>query len=184
MGGIARMDRRRLDQFVNYWEPLLKKVPEAKKKAVKSMGEAMQRELNAKIMEADLEPDAKETVISWQEVRIGSGGGYAAVSPKKGIARPAKGQKQHTWKGEAVRKKQVTRWLEKGHGLPPADLKKSYAWSKKRRYREGKSRFNDWTGESFVAGRKFYGFARLNAQDQALRAADKVLSMIADEVDY
>lgn len=184
MGGIARMNRKRLDQFLNCWEPLFKQVPETRKKAVEAMGEAMQKNLNAKIRQADLESDAKDTVVSWQELRIGSGGGYAAVSPQKGVAPPKSNQKQHTWNGEAVRKKQVTRWLERGHGVPSADMTKSYAWSEKRRIREGKSRLNARTGRRFVAGRQFYSFAKLNALDEALRAADKVLSVIADEVDY
>lgn len=184
MGGIARMDRKRLDQFVHCWEPLFQQVPETKRKAVEAMGEAVQKNLNAKIEQSDFESDAKGTVISWQELRIGSGGGYAAVSPQKGIAPPKSSQKQHTWNGEAVRKKQVTRWLEKGHGVPSADMTKPYAWSKERRMRDGKARVNKWTGKRFVPGRQFYSFAKLTALDEALLAADKVLSVIADEVDY
>lgn len=53
---------------------------------------------------------------TWQELRVGSKGGYAALSPGKGTAQPRAGETQHTWKGKPVSKKQVTRWLERGHG--------------------------------------------------------------------
>ena len=84
MGSRARFERERLDRFVEFWEPLFTAFPEAKAKAVKAMGEEMQKDLNAQIYAADLETDAKGTVVSWQELRLGSGGGYAAVSPVKG----------------------------------------------------------------------------------------------------
>ena len=80
MSGRARFDRKKLEQFLHTWEPLFEKVPEARRAAVEAMGETMKQELDARIRAADLEEDAKGTVVSWQELRLGSGGGYAAVS--------------------------------------------------------------------------------------------------------
>ena len=191
MGSRARFERERLDRFVEFWEPLFTAFPEAKAKAVKAMGEEMQKDLNAQIYAADLETDAKGTVVSWQELRLGSGGGYAAVSPVKGRTVRSKDRsrsgvktRQHTYRGSPVSSKQITIWLDKGHGARRPDMTKAYAWSDTRWSRGGKSRVNDRTGTRFVPGRQFYSSARLKATDHAIRAADKVLSMIADEVEY
>ena len=182
MGGRARYDRKQLDEFIRFWDDLLQAFPEARAKAVQAMGEEVQDDLHGNIMSADLEADAKGTVISWQELRLGSRGGYAAISPKGGTAPPRTG-KQHTWKGQAVSKQQVTRWLELGRGVYGGDPTKAYRW-KGRYEREIKARFNDRTGKLYVPGRQFYSFTRLYAVDHALAAAEKVLTVISDEVDY
>lgn len=182
MGGRARYDRKQLDGFIRFWDGLLQAVPEARAKAVQAMGEEVRDDLHGNIMSADLEADAKGTVISWQELRLGSRGGYAAISPKRGTAPPRTG-KQHTWKGQPVNKKQVTGWLERGRGVYAGDPTKAYRW-RDRYDRAGKARINDRTGKRYVPGRQFYSFTRLYAVDHALAAAEKVLTVISDEVDY
>lgn len=179
MSSTARFERERLRRFLDCWEPLFEVVPQARADAVKAMGEAMEQELHARIQAADLEADAKGTVISWQELRLGSGGGYAAVSPIKGKTVQSRVRTknsvkmcQHTYKGMPVTSKQISGWLEKGHGVRKADTTKDYAW---RRWGSRKT---------YVAGRQFYSFARLKSRDLAYKAADRVLSQIADEVDY
>ena len=116
MSSTARMDRARLERFNRFWEELLQAVPDARLQAVEEAGAAVQRELNAQIGAAELADGAKGTVRTWQELRVGSKGGYAALSPGKGTAQPRVEETQHTWKGKPVSKKQVTRWLERGHG--------------------------------------------------------------------
>ena len=146
-----------MDRFARYWEKLYQAFPDARRQAAQAMGEAVQKDLNAQIQAADLENGAKSTVRSWQDVRIGSRGGYAAVSPAGGVAKPRAGQKQHTWRGDPVTQKQVTRWLERGHGTPQG---------------------------GYVKDRQFYSFTRMKAWEHARKAADRVLSLIADEVDF
>lgn len=193
MSGRARFERKKLDEFLNCWEDLFEQFPEARAKAVESMGEAMQKEVNARIQAADLESDAKGTVVAWQELRLGSGGGYAVVSPIKGQTvlsrdrrRSGVTSRQHTYRGDPVTSKQITNWLEKGHGAREADTQKAYAWSDYRwnRMEAGNSSVHDRTGKRYIPGRQFYSFARLHALELALKAADKVLAVIADEVDY
>lgn len=124
MSSTARMDRARLERFNRFWEELLQAVPDARRQAVEEAGAAVQRELNAQIGAAELADGAKGTVRTWQELRVGSKGGYAALSPGKGTAQPRVEETQHTWKGKPVSKKQVTRWLERGHvTLPPGGRK-------------------------------------------------------------
>ena len=191
MSGQARFDRKKLEQFLHTWEPLFEKVPEARRAAVEAMGETMKQELDARIRAADLEEDAKGTVVSWQELRLGSGGGYAAVSPMKGKTvqsrdRTKRGEKlrQHTYRGDPVTSRQITKWLEKGHGARQADPTKAYAWSRSRWNRDHAAPFNDRTGKQYIQGRMFYSWANLKARDIALRAASRVLERIGDEVDY
>lgn len=191
MSGRARFDRKKLEQFLHTWEPLFEKVPEARRAAVEAMGETMKQELDAQIRAADIEEDAKGTVVSWQELRLGSGGGYAAVSPVKGKTvqsrdRTKRGEKlrQHTYRGDPVTSGQITKWLEKGYGVRDADPTKSYYWSEARFKRGEDKPFNWDTGKRFVQGRMFYSWANLKARDIALRAASRALERIGDEVEW
>lgn len=152
-----------MDRFARYWEKLYLAFPDARRQAAEAMGEAVKKDLNAQIQAADLENGAKGTVRSWQQMRLGSKGGYAAVSPTKGTVMskdPRKGgwkMRQHTYRGKAVSARQVTKWLERGHGTPQG---------------------------GYVKGRQFYSFTRMKAWEHARKAADRVLSLIADEVDF
>lgn len=185
------MERRELDRFTQYWDDLFQAVPEARAQAVAAMGEAMKQELDAQIQVAQLETDAKGNVKSWQELRLGSGGGYAAISPIKGqtvgsIDRKstAKRMRQHTYRGKPVTSKQITGWLEKGHGARQANTARAYAWSQRRWGRASGAQLSGRSGRRYVSGRQFYSWTRLKAWDVAHKAADKVLSKIADEVEY
>ncbi len=79
------------------WEELLQAVPDARRQAVEEAGAAVQRELNAQIGAAELADGAKGTVRTWQELRVGSKGGYAALSPEKG--RPSPGWRKRSIPG-------------------------------------------------------------------------------------
>ena len=169
-----------MDRFARYWEKLYQAFPDARRQAAQAMGEAVQKDLNAQIQAADLENGAKSTVRSWQDVRIGSRGGYAAVSPAGGVAKPRAGQKQHTWRGNPVTQKQVTRWLERGHGTPSTGRMTQNYVRKTKTWHEIAER----RGEGYVEGRQFYSFTRMKAWEHARKAADQALSLIADEVDF
>ena len=167
-----------MDRFARYWEKLYQAFPDARRQAAQAMGEAVQKDLNAQIQAADLENGAKSTVRSWQELRFGSKGGYAALTPRR--ASPlCLGRKPKSWNGETVTVKQITKWLERGHGVrrpaPGSDRK----W-----VRVGRSGLNKHTGVRYVKGRMFYSWTRLKAGELALKAADRVLSLLSDEVDY
>lgn len=119
------------------------------------------------------------TVRTWQELRVGSKGGYAALSPGKGTAQPRAGEAQHTWKGKPVSKKQVTRWLERGHGTRRPAAGSSRSWNQ-----AGRAGVTRASAAGYVKGRQFYSWTKAKALEPALKAADRVLSRIADEVDY
>ena len=128
---------------------------------------------------AELADGAKGTVRTWQELRVGSKGGYAALSPGKGTAQPRVEETQHTWKGKPVSKKQVTRWLERGHGT-----RRPAAGSSRSCNQAGRAGVTRASAAGYVKGRQFYSWTKAKALELALKAADRVLSRIADEVDY
>lgn len=182
----ATLERQEMDAFARYWEDLFHVFPEARRKAVEAMGETVQKDLKAQIQAAELESSAKGTVRSWQTTRMGSRGGYAAVSPIKGTVMSRDRRKggwkmrQHTYKGKPITAKQVTRWLERGHGTPPTGQER---WS----YRNGRKtmrKIQERQGEGYVRGRQFYSFTKAKAWEHARNAAEKLLSSIADEVDF
>lgn len=189
MSQKATLERKKIREFNEFWEDLYKAFPEARRQAVETMGQAIQEEVNARIAAADLAGGAKRTVQSWQELRLGSSGGYAAVSPRKGtVTSVDRGQsgsrvRQHTWKGQPVTALQVTRWLERGHGVRKADPKGDYKYSKRRSQR-WRALHNDSTNTDYIKGRMFYSWAKMKATDLALDAAERVLERISDEVDY
>lgn len=174
MGGAARMDRKKVEAFSRYWERMLTKFPEYRKDAVAAMGDAIRKDVAEEIGRAGLAPGAKGTVNSWQALRLGSGGGYAAVSPVNASVLGPKGEPK-TWKGKAATSKQVTKWLERGHGT-----RRSLTLTAVGKKRGVKVR----AGKGYVKGRQFYSRAKSKALDHALKAADLCLSKIEDELEY
>ncbi|MFQ7856819.1 MAG: hypothetical protein ACLRIS_18515 [Flavonifractor plautii] len=135
-------------------------------------------ELNAQIGAAELADGAKGTVRTWQELRVGSKGGYAALSPEKGRPSPGRGNAAHL-EGKARVQKQVTRWLERGHGTRRPAAGSSRSWNQ-----AGRAGVTRASAAGYVKGRQFYSWTKAKALELALKAADRVLSRIADEVDY
>lgn len=163
---LTRLDKSRLQRFSQYWDDLFKVVPEARRQAAEAMGDAVLAELNRQISVSI--HDSNGHIQDLQGVRIGSHGGYAAVSPRKGTV------EDRTNRGQPVTAKQLTSWLDRGHATRrPAG--KTWTFRKMR----GQS-----ITKNYVHGGRFYSEAQSKATEIAIRAADKVLSAIADEVDY
>lgn len=187
------LDRERMRRFVQAWDDVLQMVPEARREAVEAAGKAVKQSLDAQIQNADLSSiEAKGRVSSWQRLRLGSGGGWAAISAMKGTvyswdkrANFGGRTRQHTWYGEPVTARQVTSWLERGHGFGK-DLKRSKAMEAKHfKYMyENKMLEPEQSRSGYVSGRQFYASTKDDALKIALKAADKVLCRIADEVDF
>lgn len=162
------LERERVRRFVSYWDELLELLPEARRQAVEAAGEAIQQSLEDHIQRADLDgAGAKGRVKSWQELRLGSEGGWAAISPSWEKVESWEKRKtyagrfkQHTsWvdgKKKPVTAQQVTTWLERGHGTR-------------------------WGG--YAPGRYFYSRTKDDALELWLKAADRVLCRLADEVE-
>ena len=87
------MNRRELERFNRFWEKLYQKVPEARAQAVEAMGEAVRKELRRQVFSADFTSGAHGSVDSWQSLRFGSRGGYAAISPQSAMGSKAPGER-------------------------------------------------------------------------------------------
>ncbi|MFQ7450552.1 MAG: hypothetical protein ACLRNQ_02885 [Flavonifractor plautii] len=173
------MDRARLEQFNRFWEELLQAVPDARRQAVEEVGAAVQRELNAQIGAAELADGAKGTVRTWQESRVGSKGGYAALSPGKGTAQPRAGEAQRHLEGKARVQKAGHPVAGAGHGTRRLAAGSDRSWNQ-----AGRAGVTRASAAGYVKGRQFYSWTKAKALELALKAADRVLSRIADEVDY
>lgn len=170
----AALNREKIRRFNSYWEDLMEEFPEARAKAVETMGRSVKRDLDAQIGRADLEADAKGMVRSWQELRFGSKGGYAAVTAKKGSL---PGTRPKRWKGKPVSMKQVTRWLERGHGTPSArQAVWNFRWKTKTNRKVAQRK-----GVGYVKGRMFYSWTRRKALEHALDAANEAMELFAEQ---
>lgn len=181
MGGIARMQRKEMDKFVQYWEDLFEEFPEARRRASAAMGEAAKKHLDRQIGRSGFRGGADYTVRSWQELRLGSEGGYAAISPTKGIElhQPAGRRGPKTWRGGKVTSSMVTRWQERGYGTRQPAPGSSRAWS---RVKNGNVHVRD--KKDYVKAKQFYSFTKLRAFDIALKAAGQVMERIAWSDEY
>lgn len=162
------LDKRAIGEWARYWEPLYKVVPEARAAAVKAWGERMQQEVEQQIVTQGVQ-DERNHVRSWQELRLGSRGGWAAISPRSGAAGASSDGRKHTWKEKQVTASQVTRWLERGHGNRKGHLG---------------AHFHTAQSAGYTKGHLFYSWAEMIAEREALKAADDALCRIADEIEY
>ena len=179
MSSTARMDRARLERFNRFWEELLQAVPDARRQAVEEAGAAVQRELNAQIGAAELADGAKGTVRTWQELRVGSKGGYAALSPGKRDGPSPGGGNAAYLEGKARVQKSRSPVAGAGHGTRRPAAGSSRSWNQ-----AGRAGVTRASAAGYVKGRQFYSWTKAKALELALKAADRVLSRIADEVDY
>ena len=161
----VKLDKSRWDRFWSYWErDLPGQIKTAKGQAVRAAGEAIRDEVAGQVRSRVNDPRGR--VERWQQLRMGSGGGYIAVSPVSDEA------VQVTRGGKNTTSKDVTRYLERGHGIRPPSG------------RAGRYVPRVRSGRTYVPGRMFYSWAAANAEKLALKAADRAMGRIADEIDY
>ena len=159
----AGLDKQTWDKFWDYWQDLIEEWPDAKKAAMLAAGRALlpavQRQIKQRVN------DARGRVQRWQDMRLGSGGGYVAVSPV---------DDQVTINQTAdrfVTAKDITQYLERGHAIrPPSGRSQRYV----PRVRSGRS---------YVPGRQFYSWTQLDAAKIATEAADEALEWLSDTLD-
>lgn len=167
MSSTARANREKLERFNRYWAELLKEFPEVRKEAVAAMGEAVLKEVRGQVTARGVR-DESGHVREWQEVRIGSRGGYAAIKAKN----TPSAHKSKTYHGKTVSGSQVTAWLERGHGVPALSKRRWAGYGRKGKIAGAKS---------YVSGHQFYSWTKPRAQELALKAADRVLCLFSDE---
>lgn len=150
-------DKKELESFIRFYGRFLEKLPAIKTQALYAAGKAMQEEVRRQIQEQGVR-DSFGRVKRWQQVHLGSMGGYAAV-------RPIKEHTQKTWKGKEVYSPQITRWLEHGHGARA-------------------NKYGYFSGPSYVKGYLFYSWAESKGVDAARDAFERELDRITDEWEW
>lgn len=173
MGSLARSNFEAIRKFERYWEDLFEEFPAARAAAVNEMGKAVKEDLDAQILSQGVD-DLFGHIRNTQEVRFGSRGGYAAVSPVASEMTDRYGRTK-TWKGQQVSTRQVTRWLEKGHGA-----RKPSGSAKKYRLQLRGASFGK-KGNLYIKGHLFYSWTKLRALDHALSAANKAMEIFAEK---
>ena len=169
------VDTKELDQFRRHWDALFDVFPAARQAAVAEMGAAVRRDLDANILSQGVD-DLFCHVRNSQRLALGSKGGYAAIRAEAMPFHDRFG-KRKTWKGKNVSGRMVTRWLERGHGARRPSGQDT-------RYRARIVGAGVSGRGAYVKGHLFYSWTKLKAWEHARRAADKVLSRLADEIDY
>ena len=151
------------NDFWDAWDHVIKRMPEAKHTALFEAGKAILREVQQQIVRQGVN-DSFGRVQSWQEMRLGSGKGYVAVSADGEVARVSNNGVQTT-------AKTITNALERGHAVRlPSGRDKRY----KPRIR-GNGRY--------VSGRMFYSWARMNSEQIAIHAAELGLTYWENALD-
>lgn len=161
---MAKFNTEKWDEFWDGWDVVIQKFPDAKRMALNEMGRAVLKEVLSQIKKQGI-TDQRGRVGSWQEIRIGSGGGYVAVSPDHE-------EVQVTKQGEKTNAKDVTRYLDRGHKVRgPSGRAKRYR--PRMNYENSGSVISASTGALIVKGRLFYSYARENAERIAMHAAER-----------
>jgi len=162
MSGLARAEKRNWDAFWNKWNSVIRQVPDAKKRALAAAGAAIKKEVDKQIAGQGVHDFGR--VQSWQEVRVGSKGGFVAITPKAENIRVSAS-------GSPTTARKVTGYLEKGHQTRSGRAS-DYADE------HGMVTYNETTGAAIVPGRHFYAMARLQAGNIGRAAGEQIMKEI------
>lgn len=161
------LDHSQLSRLCRWYEDALKLIPEAKTRALRAAADAVKQELDRQI--ASRLDDSHEKVRTWQQVQMGSKGGYSRVGPGKQEVANQYGKKY------GYTAAQVTSYLERGHAVPSPT-------GKSQRYRPNLEKaILGSAGNAVVPGRQFYSYTRLKASDLGIAAMEDELDRLTDE---
>lgn len=164
------IDDKKLKQFENHWGKLIERLPSIKTQAIYAAGKVLRQEVQTQVDQQGI-VDTFYRVKRWQELSLGSKGGYAAVRPN------AEEETQATWGGKAVKANKLTYWLEHGHAARKSS-------GRNPRYTPDIKDAVIGVGGAVVRGRMFYSWGRFYGADKALTAASRELMRIEDEWEW
>ncbi|WP_040663831.1 hypothetical protein [Oscillibacter ruminantium] len=161
----CRVDLTAWNKMWDYWSDFIEEVPEAIKTALYAAAVAAQKEVLAQIDQRGV-PGNTGRIKRWQEIRMGSGGHYSAVSPTfADVIQVAKSS------GDWTTSADLTRYLDRGYGIRQPS-------GRAKRYRP-RIRGNG----IYVKGYQFYSWAAMKADKIALDAAETALREFDEELD-
>ncbi len=174
---MSRAGLKELEQFLHYYSRVMDAIPNARKEALSEAAEAVKAEVDRQIGAQGIQ-DRHGRVKRWQQVTMGSGGGWARVKPVE-IKINKKTTSVETKINKETTSVDITRYLERGHKLVmPGRHGKVTTYAAK------KAVVSESTGNYIVPGRLFYSRTKSKAQKIALDAARKVLDRIEDENEF
>lgn len=163
---MARWVQNDWSDLIHRFAEAIKQLPEARRQALHEAGKVVLAEVRSQIDEQGIN-DSRGRVKRWQDLQMGSRGGFVRVAP---VVRETT-----KWGYTSV---DITRYLEHGHELAiPDHHGKSKYWESE------KAVVSESTGRYIVPGRLFYSFAQLRSHKEALKAAERVLSAVTDELE-
>lgn len=158
-------DKSEWDFFWRFWDEAIQRIPGLKREALEAMGKAVLQEVREQIPRRGVN-DQQGRVARWQEMRMGSKGGYVAVSPSTDEI--VQVVRRGIFKREKTTSADVTLYLERGHGIrPPSGRAKRYV-----------SRVE--SHRTYVPGRMFYSWAKQDAGKIALEEANRAMDQLTD----
>lgn len=154
------IDQNQWDAFWRVWDRKLETFPDAKKAALFQAGLAVKALLDRQISTRLNDPRGR--VRRWQELRVGSGGGYVAISPVDDTVRVSRSTSNQ------YSARDITRYLERGHKIrmPSGRWKRYVPRVYERLDANGKNYLY-----SIVPGRMFYSWTKMNSSSVAIKAA-------------
>ena len=161
-----------LGELLHAFDEVIAKVPEARERALKAAIQPVERELFQQIALRLPGKDRNYHVRGWQEVTMGSRGGYIKIQAAK---------EETNRYGYTAR--QITGYLERGHKM---------VLPKRNRYRDvdrssvsksDRTVENTATGDLVVPGYLFYSYTKMRAVNAARMAAESVLEELEDTLE-
>lgn len=160
-----------LEKLVNKIEKLVDEMPDRRRKLHDKLSERLKARVDAEIAVSINDEHGK--IRAWQEARVGSGGGYAAVRPTdKGTGANSPGA--------------ITNYLENGHNVRPSLVGANYRsrinmiQTKERTIGHGSSRKK--VNVPFVPGREFYAAVRGKILNEVMGTCEEFCRDIAKEL--
>ena len=145
------VDTSGLDRLLESWDKLTRRFPEVKRSLLAELGQEMLQRVQQQI-------GCPGKVAGWQDVHVGSGGGYAAVRPKRDTY-------QTTKSGKRYPVGYVTNAIENGHKIP---------------HRRGGKNYRPEIHVAAVPGKWFYDRVRRELPGMAEQETRELARMIVD----
>ena len=149
---MQSLEIKGLDELVSRIEKVVENMPERRRKLHTTLAERLKASVDAEI--AVSVNDSHGKIRSWQEAKVGSGGGYAAVRAVKGGS-------------GADSPGAITNYLESGHKIRPAGSGKNY----RPRIRV-----------PYVNGKHFYAAVRGRIAGEVMAAGEDFIKEIARDI--
>lgn len=147
---MSRTDIRVLDSLTDNFDKLISKSPELKREFYEQTAKMLKQTVDDAIVSSGIN-DSHGNVRRWQVVRVGSKGGYAAISAERG-------------QGGRNSPGAITGYLERGHRIRPRT-------SATARYKPLKV--------SFVSGYHFYETAAAKVDAEVIKLANQFADKLA-----